>query len=76
MLAAAEARVPDGRVIYSRSSDAPYSYRECCRRMEGGELMILGKLLLTFGVLLGVALWQLYVLRKERLSRSDGQGRA
>jgi len=38
--------------------------------------MILGKLLLTFGVLLGVPLWQLYVLRKERLSRSDGQGRA
>lgn len=44
--------------------------------MEGGELMILGKLLLTFGVLLGVPLWQLYALRKERRRRGDSQGRA
>lgn len=44
--------------------------------MEGGELMIVGKLLLTFGVLLGVPLWQLYDLRKERLRRSNGHGRS
>ncbi|WP_405228758.1 hypothetical protein [Lentisalinibacter sediminis] len=36
--------------------------------------MILGKLLLTFGVLLGAPLWQLYTLRKERLRRSKGTG--
>ena len=64
------------RLGYSRSWDAIWWYREICRRMEGGELMILGKLLLTFGVLLGVPLWQLYALRKERLRRSDGHGRA
>lgn len=38
--------------------------------MNGAELMILGKLLLTFGVLLGIALWQLYALRRERLRRA------
>ncbi|WP_405240077.1 hypothetical protein [Lentisalinibacter orientalis] len=42
--------------------------------MEGRELMILGKLLLTFGVLLGVALWQLYALRRERLRRGEDDG--
>ena len=44
--------------------------------MDGGELMILGKLLLTFGVLLGIPLWQLYTLRKERLRRGTGQDRS
>lgn len=34
--------------------------------MEGGELMILGKLALTFGILLGVPLLELYKLRRER----------
>lgn len=42
--------------------------------MDGGELLILGKLLLTFGVLLGIPLWQLYALRKERLRRGSGRG--
>jgi len=37
--------------------------------------MVLGKLLLTFGVLLGMPLWQLYALRKERLRRGDRQRR-
>lgn len=44
--------------------------------MDGGELMILGKLLLTFGALLGIPLWQLYDLRKERLRRGSEQGRS
>lgn len=33
--------------------------------MTGGEIMILGKLALTFGLLLGLPLWDLYKLRKE-----------
>lgn len=32
--------------------------------MTGAELMILGKLALTFGVLLGVPLWQLVSVRR------------
>ena len=33
--------------------------------MTKGELLILGKLLLTFAVLLGIPLWELYALRKD-----------
>jgi hypothetical protein len=33
--------------------------------MSGGEIMILGKLALTFGLLLGLPLWDLYKLRRE-----------
>ncbi len=40
--------------------------------MNGAELMILGKLILTFGVLLGIPLWQLFSLRRERLRRAAG----
>lgn len=32
--------------------------------MTGGEAMILGKLALTFGVLIGVPLWQLLAVRR------------
>lgn len=39
--------------------------------MQGGELMILGKLLLTFGVLVGLPLWELYSLRREDRSADD-----
>lgn len=42
--------------------------------MNAAELMILGKLLLTFGVLLGLPLWELYALRRERLRRADESG--
>ena len=34
--------------------------------MSGGEVMIIGKLVLTFGLLLGLPLWELYKLRRER----------
>ncbi len=42
--------------------------------MNGAELMILGKLILTFGALLGIPLWQLYALRRERLRKAAGSG--
>jgi hypothetical protein len=38
--------------------------------VTGGEIMILGKLLLTFGVLLGLPLWDLHRLSRERTDRS------
>lgn len=34
--------------------------------MTGGEIMIIGKLLLTFGVLLGLPALELWRLRRER----------
>ena len=34
--------------------------------MNNFEILILGKFLLTFGVLLGIPIWQLYALRRER----------
>ncbi len=34
--------------------------------MSGAEIMILGKLILTFGVLLGVPIWELWKLKRER----------
>ncbi|TCO78518.1 hypothetical protein [Chromatocurvus halotolerans] len=34
--------------------------------MSNFEVLILGKFLLTFSVLLGIPLWQLYSLRRER----------
>ena len=37
--------------------------------MSKGELLIIGKLTLTFVVLLGIPLWELYGLRKDRLRR-------
>ncbi|MEJ2602324.1 MAG: hypothetical protein P8172_03395 [Gammaproteobacteria bacterium] len=42
--------------------------------MSGAELMILGKLLLTFGVLLGLPLWELYRLGRERRRREAVSG--
>ncbi len=42
--------------------------------MTKGELLILGKLLLTFAVLLGIPLWELYALRKDRKSGSGSNG--
>ncbi|MEQ8857400.1 MAG: hypothetical protein RIC56_02020 [Pseudomonadales bacterium] len=38
--------------------------------MTGAEILIFGKLALTFGVLLGVPCWELYRLRRERRRRS------
>lgn len=34
--------------------------------MTNFEILILGKFLLTFSVLLGIPIWQLYSLRRER----------
>ena len=34
--------------------------------MDRFELLIVGKFCLTFGVLLGIPIWQLYSLRRER----------
>lgn len=34
--------------------------------MNNFEILILGKFLLTFSVLLGIPIWQLYSLRRER----------
>lgn len=50
--------------------------------MNSGEILILGKLLLTFGVLLGIPVWELYRLRRDRHrsgvrnsgGRKDGDG--
>lgn len=40
--------------------------------MSGGEIMIIGKLLLTFGVLLGFSAWDLFKLRRQmRLDGTD-----
>ena len=36
--------------------------------MDHFEMLILGKLFLTFGVLLGIPVWQLYSLRRERMA--------
>lgn len=33
--------------------------------MDDAGIMIVGKLLLTFGVMLGLPLWELYRLRRE-----------
>ena len=38
--------------------------------MTGGELMVLGKLALTFGILLGLPLWEWF--RVRRLLRAPG----
>jgi len=40
--------------------------------MDKGAILIIGKLLLTFAVLLGIPLWELYALRRDRES---GDGR-
>jgi hypothetical protein len=37
--------------------------------VSDGELLIIGKLLLTFAVLLGLPAWELYRLRRERRSK-------
>ncbi len=42
--------------------------------MNSFEILILGKFLLTFSVLLGIPIWQLYSLRRER--RMDKYTRA
>ena len=39
--------------------------------MSKGEILIIGKLLLTFAVLLGIPLWELYSLRRERTRDDD-----
>ena len=36
--------------------------------MDSFEAMILGKFFLTFGVLLGIPVWQLCILRRERIA--------
>lgn len=33
--------------------------------MDSYEILIVGKFLLTFGVLLGIPIWQLYSLRRK-----------
>jgi hypothetical protein len=40
------------------------------------EILMLGKLALTFAVLIGIPAWELYALRKDRLrrERDEGQG--
>lgn len=43
--------------------------------MDGGSLLILGKLVLTFAVLLGLPLWELHALRRDRPAGRGG-GRA
>lgn len=42
--------------------------------MDGGEIMILGKLALTFGILLGFPIWDLW--RMERRRRAEGRPRS
>ncbi len=43
--------------------------------MDSFTVLIVGKFLLTFGVLLGIPLWQLYSLRRERRGQQcDGRG--
>lgn len=42
--------------------------------MDSYEILILGKFLLTFSVLLGIPAWQLYSLRRDR--RMDERSRA
>lgn len=39
--------------------------------MGDREFMILGKLVLTFGCLLGLPLWELWKLRRDRLSAAQ-----
>ena len=36
--------------------------------MDKGAILIIGKLLLTFAVVLGIPLWELYALRRDRES--------
>lgn len=45
--------------------------------MDGGELMILGKLALTFGILLGIPLWQWLAVRRllRARAREEAAGR-
>jgi len=43
-------------------------------KMDSYEILILGKFLLTFSVLLGIPAWQLYSLRRDR--RMDERSRA
>lgn len=40
--------------------------------MSSSEILILGKLFLTFTVLLGLPLWDLYRLRRDRAGRGAG----
>ena len=42
--------------------------------MGKGELLIIGKLALTFAVLLGIPLWELYSLRRDRLQQNRSKG--
>lgn len=42
--------------------------------LSGGELMILGKLLLTFGALLAIPAWELWCLREPRRDDRRGAG--
>jgi hypothetical protein len=42
--------------------------------MDNGEILILGKLLLTFGVLLGIPAWELWRLRRDRRRSGAGNG--
>ena len=45
--------------------------------MDGGELMILGKLALTFAILLGIPLWEWLKVRRllRARARDEGLGR-
>jgi hypothetical protein len=43
--------------------------------MSGGEIMILGKLALTFGVLLGVPLRELVLVRRLLRARDEADAR-
>lgn len=40
--------------------------------MDKGAILIIGKLVLTFAVVLGIPLWELYALRRDR---ETGDGR-
>lgn len=43
--------------------------------MDSFTVLIVGKFLLTFGVLLGIPLWQLYSLRRDRRAQHrDSRG--
>ena len=42
--------------------------------MTSSEILIFGKLFLTFAVLLGLPLWDLHRLRRDRRSRESGRG--
>jgi hypothetical protein len=43
--------------------------------MDSYSTLMLGKFLLTFGVLLGIPAWELYSLRREARRSAESKGR-